>query len=582
MKHIFQYTLVILLWGCQSSAITTAEAPYAELPNPKLTDAAAWQQAGSGSWVSFASADVRYEKEKVPELKPQLNWKGKGWKGEKIHTKILIWTTGAIDQAAVQIHPLRDKAGNRIDSDHISVRFIRYVLTDSIGRNGSGCGIPNDLDSSLVEDALDHVSQLPVAANSSQPLWLSIQIPRDAAAGLYSGTLEVSGVGGSPVTLGYEVDVLNRTLPEPRDWSFHLDLWQNPFSISRVHGVEDWSDEHMKAMDPYMKMLADAGQKVITASIIYDPWNSQTYDVYKSMIKWTKKRDGSWEYDYRVFDQWVSYMLSLGIDREINCYSMIPWNLKFYYYDEALAKDTLIIATPGTEAYEQHWVPMLTDFAKHLRAKGWFDITTIAMDERPMEHMQEVFGIIRKADKDFKVSMAGNYHPEIERDLYNYCVASEFVLADSVLERRKRDGLVTTFYTACPEEYPNLFTFSPPAEGAFMGWYAAARNFDGYLRWAYNSWPENPLQDSRFGRWSGGDTYFIYPGARSSVRFERLIEGIQAYEKIRILQEEFSQNGNSVALALLNEQLMRFDIKATKATGAATLVNAANTVVNGF
>lgn len=53
--------------------------------------------------------------------------------------------------------------------------------------------------------------------------------------------------------------------------------------------------------------------------------------------------------------------------------------------------------------------------------------------------------------------------------------------------------------------YPNTYTFSPPAESAWHGWYAANKNFDGYLRWAYNSWNENPLTDTRFISWGAGD-----------------------------------------------------------------------------
>ena len=58
------------------------------------------------------------------------------------------------------------------------------------------------------------------------------------------------------------------------------------------------------------------------------------------------------------------------------------------------------------------------------------------------------------------------------------------------------------------------------------------------LRWAYNSWQENPASDSRFGNWSSGDTYLVYPYCRSSIRFERLIDGIEAAEKTRALRAE--------------------------------------------
>ena len=39
-----------------------------------------------------------------------------------------------------------------------------------------------------------------------------------------------------------------------------------------------------------------------------------------------------------------------------------------------------------------------------------------------------------------------------------------------------------------------------------------------------------------FRSWSSGDTYLVYPHARSSVRFERMIDGIEAAEKVRALR----------------------------------------------
>ena len=61
--------------------------------------------------------------------------------------------------------------------------------------------------------------------------------------------------------------------------------------------------------------------------------------------------------------------------------------------------------------------------------------------------------------------------------------------------------------------------------------------YDGYLRWAYNSWVKNPNQDTRFRTWTAGDCFLVYPGC-SSIRMERLVQGIQDFEKIRILKSE--------------------------------------------
>ena len=62
----------------------------------------------------------------------------------------------------------------------------------------------------------------------------------------------------------------------------------------------------------------------------------------------------------------------------------------------------------------------------------------------------------------------------------------------------------------------------------------------------------------RFRSWAGGDTYLVYPGARSCIRFERLIEGIQAHEKINILRQEFEKKGNKAGLKKIEKMLAPF------------------------
>ena len=104
-----------------------------------------------------------------------------------------------------------------------------------------------------------------------------------------------------------------------------------PVCRSRYYQVPLWSQEHLDAMRPLMKMLADAGQKIITATLTHKPWNGQTEDYFETMVTWMKRADGTWAFDYTVFDRWVEFMMSVGIDQQINCYSMVPWELSFQY-----------------------------------------------------------------------------------------------------------------------------------------------------------------------------------------------------------------------------------------------------------
>ena len=72
-------------------------------------------------------------------------------------------------------------------------------------------------------------------------------------------------------------------------------------------------------------------------------------------------------------------MMSVGIDKQINCYSMVPWELSFQYYDQATNSLQFVKTAPGEAAYEEMWGAMLASFSKHLKEKGWFDICAIAM-----------------------------------------------------------------------------------------------------------------------------------------------------------------------------------------------------------
>jgi len=356
---------------------------------------------------------------------------------------------------------------------------------------------------------------------------------------------------------------LPQTLPEPKDWKFHLDMWQHPSAVARIYDVEHWSEEHWKLLESEMKMLVNAGQKVITATINKDPWNNQCYDAYENMITWTKNADGSWMYDYSVFDRWVKLMMNLGVTKVINCYSMLPWNNELRYFDAAANMQVDISAKPGSKEFVDLWTPFLVDFRRHLKEKGWLEITNIAMDERSPQDMKTTLEFLQKVAPEFGVSLADN-HKSYKQYPYlkDISIGISATFEPEDLAYRKEHGLISTYYVCCSDRFPNTFTFSDPSEATYIAWYATALRLDGFLHWSYNSWVENPVIDSRFRTWPAGDTYLVYPGNRSSIRFERLREGIQDAEKIRILREQLAlSSGNDVPaqFARLNEEVNKFN-----------------------
>lgn len=306
-----------------------------------------------------------------------------------------------------------------------------------------------------------------------------------------------------------------------------------------------------------MRQLADAGQKVITATLNKDPWNNQCYDAYADMIVWTRLADGTWEYDFTVFDRWVRFMLDLGVGKYVNCYSMLPWNNMLHYKDAVTGEFVDVKADPGTPAFREMWGPFLPAFVGHLREKGWLGITNIAMDERSPEVMAAATALLKEVAPELGIALADNHkifkqYPYIK----DMCASIFGPIEQTDIVQRRSKGLTTTFYVCCSSGFPNTYTSSAPAEATYLSWYAAAEDYDGFLRWAYNSWVEDPIRDSRFRKWAAGDTYLVYPEGRSSIRFERLVEGIQDWEKIRLLKTEFS--GDDAKLQTLHDLLEPF------------------------
>jgi hypothetical protein len=504
----------------------------------------------------------------------------RGWKGERVNCQLLVWSAKGDGSISIEVGDLKSE-GAKIDTQNLTVSAVGYVISDQfLNEKSKSCG-PRDktkIPFHLTPDVLTHHSSFTIGARQTRPVWISVNIPRAATAGLYRGEIRTrssSGVTKHPVSL----EVLDAVLPDPSDWSFHLDLWQNPFAVARYHGVELWSEEHFALLRPLLHMLAQAGQKCITTTLIDKPWNGgPCYDPFRSMIQWTKKRDGTWEYDYSIFDKYVSLAMSEGITKQINCYSMVPLTNKFSWHDEATSKTVTQQLAPGTEGYAKLWQSFLKDFTAHLTKKGWLSKTTVALDEREEAEMKEMFVFLKKVAPELKVSMAGFFHEDVNASIYDFCSNWRDVdkLSKDFINSRRQAGKKTTYYVACGIPKPNNFTFSPPAESCFEGWFASANGFDGFLRWAYNSWPEKPSVDSRFRKWPSGDTFMVYPNAQSSIRFERLREGIQDYEKIRILRDKLKQNASPEARAAEKRLAVFLEVINTQtldALAAADVVN---------
>jgi hypothetical protein len=565
----FQIALYLVMGITTTIGVTSCEEKrpkkefitFEEMADPSIDTLSDWSNVPSGLQASFITIDERVPRSVAPEVVIKKKIKLTGWKGEKLSAQLLLWSTDEIKQVELEFDEFKS-ANTLLPATVAQARFVRYVMTDEFA---SGCGHrkPEDFAASLSADMLDNLDNFTIEPKTARPVWLTFKIPSDAAAGTYKGKLKLYAERVFAEDFEIEIEIVDRLLPEPSEWVYHLDLWQHPSAVARVHNLELWSDAHFEKMKPLMKMLANAGQKVITTTLNIDPWNNQCFDAYSDMIIWTKNIDQSWSFDYTVFDRWVEFMMDLGIDKMINCYSLLTWNNKLHYNDMEKKELVTLELKAQSDEYAEIWSIFLQDFTRHLKQKGWLEITNIAMDERAPQDMQAAMKVLATVAPELGISLADNHKSYKEYPaIKDISVGARSKVDREDIAARRSKGLNTTWYVCCSDPFANMFTFSSPAEAVYAAWHTVATDLDGMLRWSYNSWVENPLTDSRFRTWPAGDTYMVYPDARSSIRFERLVEGIQDAEKIRILRKEYRENDtpeSQVKLQELEEAISFFE-----------------------
>ena len=291
-------------------------------------------------------------------------------------------------------------------------------------------------------------------------------------------------------------------------------------------------------MRPVWELLATAGQKTLTVTLLDEPWDHQCRDAYHSMV----------EGGFALFDEYVEFGRSCGLGPDISCYSLCPWTLG---------------KTIDEGELEKLWGEKFDRFVAHVKAKGWFEHTLMAMDERKPEDVAKVAAFVQRHAPGMRISMAGNRKPSdfkgVTIDVYAQVLYAKYMTPDFLAEaaERAKKGLVTTHYVCCGPRRPNTFLDSGAGEAFWCGAAPAFLGLDGFLRWAWNSWPQNPAKDASYWNWRAGDTFLCYPGGEPSWRFLELRNGIATAEKVRILR-----GSGAIAADAFAKAAARYDVTA--------------------
>ena len=511
-------------------------------------------------------------------------WSETVWRGERAAAPLVILANDESPRQSLEFEmsDLEGAGNHRISGDQARILYPTYVTADRALRGCGGYATRDPADAVQLADALS--TDPPSVALPGDPFkaWVEIDVPQDACPGDYEGHLTVRDPSDERVEVRLEVnlEVLAHDLPGPADWGFELDLWQHPEWVLGHHNdahpedpIERWSTQHYALLESSYRLLAEAGQKSITATLKDGALGAP------GMVKWTRAQDEArpWEFDFSVFGGHVTQLMNWGISQRIDAYGIVGWNRdEIPYWSERLQASRALRAPAGSAAHAAAWRSFLAEFRSYLKERGWFGITHLAVDEAP-DQLAALINLIHADSPDWKISLSYAADDLSEDLLEDVDTTNIFLGVADYAGLPRAEDKVRMIYTSCvylqraPITRLNLMLTrdSSPADVEWITWYADKLKQDGYSRWAYDYWQSpDPLDLTRGLAHTSGDYALIYRSsndagleAMTSVRLETLRRGIQNFEKRRILRDllsEHNDESNSTRLnALLSDDFIQ-------------------------
>ena len=225
-----------------------------------------------------------------------------GSKNGTFSGKVIVESAGAIKNVKASVGPLKSKDGV-IPAESVQIRYGKFW--DKHGnREPKG---PDILMESSPEAA-------PVKGRAVLPVWVTVRIPKEAKAGLYTGELTVQPESGSSTKVKINLEVSDWTLPETQDYRTFLDFVESPDSLAVEYNVPLWSEKHWKIIDKSFQLLSPTGTRTVYVPLI----TGTNFGNEQSMVRWIDKGGGKYEYDYSVLDRYLdSAEKNLGKPKQV-------------------------------------------------------------------------------------------------------------------------------------------------------------------------------------------------------------------------------------------------------------------------
>lgn len=403
-----------------------------------------------------------------------------------------------------------------------------------------------------VPDPILETKSVEVKPGASQPIWLTIYVPKRATPGSYTGTISVQA---DSITSEIPISVTVHPVTVPDERTLYVTNWFFTDKIAAGHGIEKWSEPFWKMLESYAAFMADHRQNVVLTPIL-------------ELI--TAKDDGSGNltFDFAKFDRWVGLFRNAGLTTIEGGHLAwrSEWEAKEFTGSPmtTTGPDGSVLPLPGvpvsSDVERKFLAQFLPVFQKHLDEKGWLQDYRQHLADEPLacnaESYKKLSSYVREYAPGFRIIDACQCK-EIAGAIDIWVpLTSEYEQDLKFFQGRQRKGDEGWFYTCLVPKgkYMNRFLDQHLLGTRLLHWANFKYGATGYLHWGFNHWSADPFGDPE-ADWGGGsflppgDSNIAYPGKHgliSSIRMEALRDGLEDYELLKIVAAKDPKKAKSI------------------------------------
>ncbi len=501
-----------------------------------------------------------------------------GARNESEAAQLVVRPATAIEGLTATASHLTGPDSAVIPAESVDILRVRYV---NVELPSDAWGVPG-----MWPDPLPpFTAPIALEPGKNQPLWVRVNIPREAVAGMYEGTITIEAAGFT-ANVPLRVRVYGFEMPDKVTCTtaFGFDAG----AVYHYQALKDAQDRET-VLQKYLDYFA--GNHIS----LYDPvpghsatveWvklgENEGADLEPAVRKLLQEKELTPKFDWT---DWDAAMEEAVRDRHITTFRIgIPGMGGGTYGGHS--EPSMLGYSLGDPEFELAFTAYAQAVESHLREKGWLDMSYVYFFDEPnpkqYEFVRDQYLRLKSVAPGIGRMITERIDPKLVGGPNIWCPMTSTYNHDDAEERRAAGEILWWYICTVPKRpYAGMFIDHPGTDLRIWLWQTWKYKVTGLLFWTTTLWstgvaypdhPQNPYEDPMGWKsnpyvagarepWGNGDGRFVYPpeaaggvatepildGPVACVRMEMLRDGIEDYEYMVMLQRLLDEKGDALS-----------------------------------